>query len=264
MGYCDYNFVNMFYSGRAISAHANAATKNVADYAYEIYSKDGKYSAQGVSIKEALEEKKWDIVFFQTSPSGAALESEGFEGLDVLIDYIKEQEGNDVKFMWQNSWAYATHDYDPEVFTYNEGRKNESIEKFSDENGEYSQTLMHGMIKDLLVQQFAEGDYAKVIGIDGVIPVGLAVQAARESDVDFLVSDTESFWDMTRDGYHLNRNMGRYIAALTVLRQLKGIDLVYTDGIYNVLVDGTATKEQLRAAIDIVNGAFLERDALVK
>lgn len=262
----DYHFANMFRSGRSVPEHANAAMTDKADYAYETYAVEGMTDVKNVTIKQALDDKAWDIVIFQTSPTGAA-SADGYEDLDVLIEYIKGSEGMDVKFMWQNSWAFARHDY-PETFpNYNANRLEQGKTLYADENGNYSQQLMHGMIKDTLVEQFVDGAYADVIGLDGVIPVGLAIQGARDTGKDFRIPQENpiNYWDLTRDGYHLSNNLGKYIAGLTILRQLTGKDIVYTDTIYNSLnVGSPATVEQLKVSIDVVNAAFVERDALAK
>ena len=52
--------------------------------------------------------------------------------------------------------------------------------------------------------------------ISMVIPVGTAIQNARTS----FVGDT-----LTRDGYHLTYDFGRYVAGLTFVKQLTDLDI---------------------------------------
>lgn len=283
IGINDFHFANLFSPGRSVPQHYASALgvfgENYPDlvekykdnsyyqngdylYWYETYTKDGRTYKEHTTIKEALFDKEWDIVFFQTSPTGAAFLS-GFNNLDKLMDFVRKYEGDDVKFMWHNSWAYANLDYD-EGFAYDDTVKTTqcTYAAFAGENGEYSQTVMHNLIVNKLVTQFGDsGTYADSITIDDVIPSGMAIQNARESGVDFKVGN-EKYWDLTRDGYHLSMNMGRYIGSLTLIRQFTGEELVYSDNLFRTLENGTATEAQVRASIDAVNTAFAQRDAL--
>lgn len=58
---------------------------------------------------------------------------------------------------------------------------------------------------------------APKVGIELVIPSGTAIQNARTS---FLGND------LTRDGFHLSRPHGRYIAACTWLEAVLGVNPV--------------------------------------
>ena len=284
MGIDDFYFANLYSPGRDIPKHYASALSVFGEtypellekyennpyyqngdylYWYEKYTKDGRTYTEHVTIKEALLDNDWDIVFFQTSPTGAAFTS-GFEKLDNLMDFVRSYEGNDVKFMWHNSWAYATLDYDANSFDYDDAVETTqcTYTAFKGEDGNYSQDVMHGLIVNKFASLFGEGGtYSNAITIDDVIPSGMAIQNARESGVDFKVGN-EKYWDLSRDGYHLSKNMGRYIGSLTLLRHFTGKDLVYSDEIFRSLENGEATEEQVRAAIDAVNLAFAQREAL--
>ena len=80
--------------------------------------------------------------------------------------------------------------------------------------------------------------------IDGVIPSGTAIQNLRGS----YIGDTL----LTRDGYHLSYDIGRYAAALTWYKQLTGADL--TD--LTVIPQAhPRLKVYLRVIKEAVNGA---------
>ena len=283
MGIEDLHFANLYSPGRDIEKHYSSALGVFGEnhpellkkyennsyykngdylYWYETYTKDGRTYKEHTTIKEALLDKEWDIVFFQTSPTGAAF-TNGFKNLDNLMDFVRKYEGDDVKFMWHNSWAYATLDYD-ESFAYDDAVETTqcTYEAFKGEDGNYSQTVMHNLIINKFATLFGEGGaYADSITIDDVIPSGMAIQNARESGVDFKVGN-EKYWDLTRDGYHLSKNMGRYIGGLTLIRQFTGEDLVYSDSLFRTLENGAATEEQVKAAIVAVNEAFALRETL--
>ncbi len=284
MGIEDLHFAHLYSPGRDIPKHYASALgvfgENYPEllkkyennsyyqngdylYWYETYTKDGRTYKEHTTIKEALLDNEWDIVFFQTSPTGAAFTS-GFEKLDKLMDYIRKYEGDDVKFMWHNSWAYANLDYDETIFNYDDNIETTqcTYAAFADENGAYSQDAMHNLIVNKFASLFGEGGiYADSITIDDVIPSGIAIQNARESGIDFKIGD-ENYWNLTRDGYHLSKNMGRYIGSLTLIRQFTGEELVYSDNLFRSLEDGEPTEDQVKAAIDAVNAAFAQRDAL--
>ena len=283
MGIEDLHFANLYSPGRDIEKHYSSALGVFGEnhpellkkyennsyykngdylYWYETYTKDGRTYKEHTTIKEALLDKEWDIVFFQTSPTGAAF-TNGFKNLDNLMDFVRKYEGDDVKFMWHNSWAYATLDYD-ESFAYDDAVETTqcTYEAFKGEDGNYSQEVMHNLIVNKFATLFGEGGtYADSITIDDVIPSGMAIQNARESGVDFKVGN-EKYWDLTRDGYHLSKNMGRYIGSLTLIRQFTGEELVYSDNLFRTLENGEASEEQVKAAIDAVNQAFAQREML--
>lgn len=54
---------------------------------------------------------------------------------------------------------------------------------------------------------------AKYDGINVIIPVGTAIQNARNTSLN-------SVSQLTRDGWHLNTGVGRYLAACTVVSSL--------------------------------------------
>ncbi len=275
LGYEGYNFESLYYAGRSINNHYKAIDDVNGDYTHYIYN-DKPYSAnETATMKGVLESKDWDIIIFQTSPIGAAKhegENTDFEG---LLEYVRSEVGSQVKLMWENSWAYATTEGVPEdvpeKFTYNASVLN-SLEGWTfldGEDGEYSRAVMEQRIKDQLVKYFGkDGMYSDYITLDDVVPVGLAIDAARymqEEGKDF-VAGTETAWDLTRDGYHLSHNMGRYIAALTLLEKVTGDDIVYDANIYRDTDVGAEdmTEEEINNAIAAKNQGYEMLEALKK
>ena len=61
---------------------------------------------------------------------------------------------------------------------------------------------------------------SKVEGIDVVSPTGTAVQNARA-----LCPDR----DFTRDGFHLSKDVGRYMASLTFFKALTGASISHIE-----------------------------------
>ena len=113
--------------------------------------------------------------------------------LTELLDIV-EAKAPDAKFIWNMTWAYqqdSTHSSFP--------------------NYDRSQQKMYDMIIDCM-HQCIETEPRFVLSI----PCMTSIQNARTS----FLGDT-----LTRDGYHLDYNIGRYIAGLTWYAALTGGDV---------------------------------------
>ena len=75
-----------------------------------------------------------------------------------------------------------------------------------------------------------------------IIPNGTAIQNARTS----FIGDT-----LTRDGHHLTYNLGRYIAGLTLVKTITGVDVTQINYAPNGL-----SEEYIKIAIESCNNAF--------
>lgn len=88
--------------------------------------------------------------------------------------------------------------------------------------------------------------------IDLLIPTGTAVENARTSKIGLL----------TRDGYHLSKDKGRYIAALAFVSTLSGLDAEKIDWApddvddYTVRVVVESVKNAQRAPLAVTKSAY--------
>lgn len=129
----------------------------------------------------------WDVITLQQY-SGAAIKYSTFNPwLRYLISYIRARCTNpDVTLAWQMAWSYA------------------------DGYASRYRNLERWALIVKAVKQMNETD-----GIDVIIPAGTAIQNARNTELN-----TQG--QLTRDGTHLDRCVGRYIAACSWVEALFG------------------------------------------
>lgn len=182
---------NMYIGGAPLSLHWENAQQDKAAYSYRKIGIDGKKATEeGVSIRKALNDEDWDYVSLQqASPFSGRFDSY-VEPLTALHRYIDSVTAGSVKHIWHQTWAYAP---------------NSTHEGFANYNR--SQDEMYQAIMD------ASERAGKLVRIDLLIPSGTAIQNARNT---FLGDD------LTRDGYHLDLRIGRFIAACTWFESLFG------------------------------------------
>lgn len=137
-----------------------------------------------------MEEEDWDIITIQQA-SGDSDMPETYGNLQNILDYIHEHK-TDAKIYWHMSWAYQSDASHGDFANY---------EKY--------QITMYHAIADTVLDTVLKHE-----SIAGVIPSGTAIQNLRTS----YIGDT-----LTRDGYHLSYDAGRYTAALTWFAALTGL-----------------------------------------
>ena len=175
---------NMYIGGCTLQRHLNNAIDDKPAYTYYKIGVDGeKAVTKKVTLSHALADEAWDYISFQQQSGRSGLYETWIESLPQLIEYVKPRLPEDVVMMIHQTWAYdqtSTHkDF---------------------ENYDKDQIVMYNSIMSAVKK------ISKETGIKVVIPSGTAVQNARTT----LLKDT-----MTRDGYHLHKTFGRYVAACT-------------------------------------------------
>ena len=155
-------------------------------YTLEHYRADlnHEYTA-GASIDDGLSLLPWDAVSFQQASNFSGF-VESYLPLDTLRAYVEQRVPKTTGYLWHMTWAYQ-QDYQGEAFARYDN----------------SQAMMYASIRravDVCIRP------RKL----GVIPNGVAIQSGRAVFGDIL----------TRDGYHLSYDKGRYIAALTLVTRL--------------------------------------------
>ncbi len=175
---------NMYIGGCSLERHLTNAKENKPAYKYRKIGLDGKkVETKEFTLEQALADEAWDYVSFQQQSGQSGIYSTWQESLPGLLEYVKARVPEKAKMMLHRTWAY-----DP-TSTHKDFK-----------NYGHDQMTMYNAIVD------AVGKAAKLTGIKIIIPSGTAVQNARTTVLkDF----------MTRDGYHLHKTYGRYIAACT-------------------------------------------------
>lgn len=186
---------NLYIGGCSLERHLKNAKEGICDYKYYKNTNGEWTTTEYFSIDEGIKDEDWDVITMQQS-SGVSGIPESYENtLTELIDFVnKEKTNGNAKLFWHMTWAYqqdSTH---------------ASFPKYNSD-----QIQMYNMIVKTVQENVMVLDE-----IDGIIPNATSIQNARTS----FLGDT-----LTRDGYHLDKEIGRYIAGLCYFAAITGADV---------------------------------------
>ena len=185
---------NMYIGGCSIERHVKNLRGNIPDYRYRKIDVDGNMTeVKGYTLEKVLTEEDWDYISVQQASPVSGI-PEAYALLPELVEFIRERVPEDAVVMFHQTWAYA---------------KDSKHKAYP--NYDKDQMKMFNAILATVAQEVPK------VGISLVIPSGVAIQNARTS----VFGE-----DLTRDGYHLSRPRGRYIAACTWLEAVLGVNPV--------------------------------------
>ncbi len=192
-GYEDITLGRLYIGSGTLQMHCDNA--NSGSTAYEYWKNtDGTWIKNASqSLSYGLKDEEWDIIVMQQGSGSSGMPNTYSPYLDNLITYVNNNKTNpDAQFAWHMTWAYQ-----------------QDTDHYEFPNYGSNQMTMYEAIVGAVDSQIKTRDFGFII------PAGTAIQNARTS----YLGD-----HLTRDGYHLNYNTGRYIAALTWAKELCGID----------------------------------------
>ena len=185
---------NLYIGGCSLATHAYNAEQDLGAYEYRTNTGQGWNTINNYHMLTAIESEDWDFISLQQNSGDSGLDYTYINPLPELIEFIQENASENAKIVWHMTWAY---------------QQNSTHTAFSNYNRD--QMTMYNAILDAVETQVLTKE-----AISMVIPVGTAIQNARTS----YIGDT-----LTRDGYHLTMDFGRYIAGLTFVNKLVGLDI---------------------------------------
>lgn len=184
---------NMYIGGCSLERHLNNSKENKAAYTYYKRGLDGvNVKTKGVTLETALSDEEWDYVSFQQQSGRSGIYATWEESLPALLEYVKSKVSDDAVMMIHQTWAYA------------EDSTHKDFKNYGND-----QMKMYSSIIDAVKRA------SRLTGIRMVIPSGTAVQNARTTSLKKM---------MTRDGYHLHKTYGRYVAACVWLEKVLGVN----------------------------------------
>lgn len=218
---CDIIIGNLYIPGCAIDRHYENILGDKSAYSYRKINTAGRADTiADCTLSKALRDEPWDVITFQQASHFSGQDST-YANLPRLVAEVRKQVGAHPKFLWHMTWAYSP-DSDHSGF----------------KNYGNDQMTMYNAIVDAVRKALAANPELK-----GVIPVGTAIQNART---------TELGTDLTRDGYHLSLDAGRFIASCTWFGVLFGSpvsEIDYRPG-HMTPMQCEAVKRAVQAAID--------------
>ncbi|HBG32591.1 MAG TPA: DUF4886 domain-containing protein [Acholeplasmataceae bacterium] len=182
LNHVQFTLGNLFIGGCDLETHwKNAITPNM-EYTY-YKNMTGQFIGTPSSLIKGLMDESWDIITLQQASHKSGLKNTYEPYLSHLINFIKKHQPK-AKIYWHKTWAYQKDSNHPNFVDYHR-----------------DQIFMHESIEKVV-----QNTVIKHKGIDGIIDTGSIIQAFRGT----------SFGDtLTRDGFHLSLDLGRYIAGLT-------------------------------------------------
>jgi hypothetical protein len=162
-------------------------------------------------MERGLADEDWDYVSFQQGSAFSGI-PDSYALLPELVEYVKARVPEDAVFMFHQTWAYSKDSKHKEYHRYDN-----------------DQMKMYNAIVTAVEEVIPQIKDIKI-----VIPSGTAIQNARTS----ILGD-----DLTRDGYHLSKPFGRYVASCTWLQAVLG-----KNPVGNTYCPEGMTPEQCRAA----------------
>lgn len=196
---------NLYWGGCDLETHYNNAyaRKPVERYEYRKNTSDRWVTKADATIEYGITDEDWDIITMQQVSGKSGLHKTYTPYLDGLVEYVNGKKTNpDCVFAWNMTWAYQQDSTHGDFANYRN-----------------DQTKMYESIVSTVERVIVKsGDFPIIL------TPGTAVQNVRTS----YIGDT-----LTRDGYHLSYDLGRYIAAYTWFRVLSGKpleELKYTHG----------------------------------
>lgn len=185
---------NLYYAGCTIEQHLSYAEKGEAKYEYRVNTNGKWVTTTEYKLADAVKDENWDFISFQQGSAHSG-RPHTYDKLDDLMDFVTPLCTNPkVKFVWHMTWAYQQDCTQSAFATYYEE----------------DQMTMYNAILSSVRNKIVPNDR-----IVKIIPNGTAIQNARTS----YIGD-----NFTRDGYHLHKPMGRFIAGLSTVETLIGID----------------------------------------
>ncbi|MDO5571790.1 MAG: DUF4886 domain-containing protein [Bacteroidales bacterium] len=186
---------NLYIGGCSLERHRNNSVSNSKDYSYRKINKDGVFTTKNnQTLEYALKDENWDYISFQQASPLSGIESSYFPYLTELKKYVNNNcSNNNVKYLFHQTWAYSNN-------SQHSGFKN------YDKNQD----------KMFLFIKASSQDAIKKADLDIMVPSGTAVQNVRNTEIGD---------NLCRDGYHLDKRIGRFTAACAWFEAITKIDV---------------------------------------
>lgn len=183
--------VNLYIGGCSLERHWKNVREDNAEYVYEL---NGSSTKRMVSIREALEEERWDYVITQQASHDSGWFDTYEPFLSGMIGYMREK-APDAEVLLHKTWAYEK-DSNHDAFPRYRCDQKEMYERLS----------------------FAYGEAAKKEGVR-LIPGGDVIQRLRQ--ISPFVYEAGGI-SLCRDGFHMHFLYGRYALAAAWYDTLTG------------------------------------------
>lgn len=218
LGYKNITLGNLYIGGCSLEKHLSNAKSDSASYTYYTNTNGEWKSTNSYKISTAVKSEDWHYITFQQASTNSG-QADTYDDLKELIEIVKPMSENS-KLVWHMTWAYQ------------QSSTHSGFANYSN-----NQIMMYDAIIDAVQSKIKTNN-----NIDIILPVGTAVQNARTS----TLGD-----NLTRDGYHMSYNEGRYIAGVAFLKGLLNTN------VNNLTYKPNGVSDEVRKiAIESANNAY--------
>ena len=183
---------NLYISGCSLETHVKHALEENAAYDFRTTT-DGTWSStKEYRLNDAIAEYEWDFISFQQASHESGM-PDTYDDLNTLTRIVSTLCPG-AELVWNMTWAYQSNSTHASFPLYNS-----------------NQMFMYNAIVSAVQEKISP-----ITDIKYIVPNGTAIQNARTSHLGD---------NLTRDGYHLTTDIGRYIAGVTFLHTVLDIDV---------------------------------------
>ena len=204
---------NFYIGGCHLQKHLSNLKGEKKAYEYRKVGEDGKRRKyKKYSIQDGLADEQWDYIMVQQVSGMGGIYASFEKYLPEFMQRLRELTPHKPKFIIMQTWAYQgnSQHINFSLYDYNQAKMYKAVTKTYDK-----------VYKDKKYNFYA------------IVPNGTAIQNGRTYFGDVL----------TRDGFHLDLRVGRYLGACTLCEVLLGKSVVGN----SYKPNGVSDKEALMA-----------------
>lgn len=230
-GYNNIILGNAYISGCTLQNHSINSKNNSKNYIYYKNTTGTWKNVKEKTLLECLTDEKWDIITLQQQSGSSGMPNTYEPYLSELIEFVNTNKTNPyAELVWHMTWAY---------------QKDSTHSSFPNYNNDQL-TMYNAIVSTIKSNVLVKNE------LSYYIPVGTAIQNIRTS----FIGDK-----LTRDGYHLSYDLGRYIAAMTWFHKITGLSI---DDITYVPSVETISDNHLKVVKECVKNAVANPDKITQ
>ena len=187
---------NLYIGGCDLRKHLTNLRSEKKAYSYRKVGEDGKRAKhKNYSIQDGLADEQWDYIMVQQVSGMGGIYASFEKYLPEFMQRLRELTPHKPKFIIMQTWAYQSNSEHINFSLY-----------------DYNQMKMYKAVTKTYYKVFKDKKY----DFYALVPNGTAIQNGRTYFGDVL----------TRDGFHLDLKIGRYLSACTLCEVLLGKSIV--------------------------------------
>lgn len=218
IGYQEIHLGNLYIGGCTLATHSGNMDSRSPSYQYRTNDSGSWKDTYSYVSLDAIDSRAWDVITVQQASGYSGIPSSYEPYLTNIVNTVASHCPS-AQLMWHMTWAYQGNSTHSDFGKYDKDQE----------------TMYNAIVSTVQSAVFAHDE------ITGLIPCGTAVQNLRTS----FIGDT-----ITRDGYHMSYDIGRYLTALMWARSITHCDISSISYKPSGYTYGTETVAAIKEAVD--------------